>query len=231
MPFFNAAEYLANALRSIFSQSISDWELILLDDGSTDDSLEIAASVIDTRVKVFSDGINRGLPYRLNQIAELARGQYVARMDADDVMFPNRLERQLQFLNESPSIDIVGTAVYTINASNEPVGKRGFNFTTTPSPIRVLSRGLFIHPTVMGHVDWFLDNPYDVELRRSEDRELWVRTYTHSHFAHLSEPLLFYREQGSFTLQKYLLHRKLSFFKLFIRYINISIMPVQLVSR
>ena len=204
LPFYNNKSTIALAARSVFAQSFADWELLLVDDGSTDGSLDLAYAIEDPRVRVISDGENRGLAYRLNQIAQLAGGEYLARMDADDVMFPARIERQVQFLDKNPAIDLVGTAVYTINANNEPVGKRGFKVVGNPSPFYVLSRGLFIHPTVMGRTAWFRDNPYDVNLHRSQDRELWCRTYLHSKFAHLPEPLLFYREQGSVSLRKYL---------------------------
>ena len=103
LPFFNAGRMLTAALQSIFAQSLEDWELILLDDGSSDKSLHLAASIQDLRVRLFSDGRNRGLSYRLNQSALLARGKYLARMDADDVMHPDRLRRQIGFCRSTPT--------------------------------------------------------------------------------------------------------------------------------
>src|SRR4030066_138114 len=91
IPFFNNQDTLPDAIRSIFAQSFQDWELLLLDDGSTDGSLQIAQSIDDPRVRVISDGCNRKLPARLNQIIDLARGQYIARMDADDLCGITRL--------------------------------------------------------------------------------------------------------------------------------------------
>ena len=203
LPFYNSEGTFELALRSIFSQSFDDWELLLIDDGSTDGSLEMAYSVDDPRLRVISDGINRGVAYRLNQIARSARGEYLARMDADDIMLPQRLERQVQFLDEHPTIDLVGTAVFVIDTGNNPVAKRGFRVVGNPSPFHVLRRGTFIHPTVTGRTAWFRDNPYDTRFSGAEDRELWCRTYTFSHFAHRPEPLLFYREDGCFNVRKY----------------------------
>src|SRR5690554_4188978 len=86
IPFFNAEAYLLDAIKSVFAQTHQNWELILLDDGSTDRSLEIARSIDDPRVRVYSDGQNKHLAARLNEIARLARYEYLARMDADDLM-------------------------------------------------------------------------------------------------------------------------------------------------
>src|SRR5690349_10645893 len=102
IPFFNNASSLSDALRSIFAQTFTDWELILADDGSTDESLSIARSVRDPRVMVMSDGGNRGLVFRLNQITSAARGKYIARMDADDLSHPARLQRQVSLLERDP---------------------------------------------------------------------------------------------------------------------------------
>src|SRR5438309_10301144 len=85
IPFLNARRFLADAVRSVFAQTCDDWELLLVDDGSTDGSLDVVRSIDDPRVRVISDGTNRGLCARLNQIASLARGKYLARMDADDL--------------------------------------------------------------------------------------------------------------------------------------------------
>ena len=95
IPFYNAEVYLADAIRSIFAQTYQEWELILVDDGSTDSSLEIARSVKDSRVRVIADGVNRRLPYRLNQITAEAKYDLIGRMDADDIISPVRFEKQL----------------------------------------------------------------------------------------------------------------------------------------
>ena len=94
IPFFNAEATLLDAVRSVFAQTHQDWELLLVDDGSTDRSLELARSIDDPRVRVYSDGRNKRLAARLNEISRLARFDHVARMDADDVCLPERLARR-----------------------------------------------------------------------------------------------------------------------------------------
>ena len=96
IPIYNASNYLEDAIKSVLAQSFTDFELILIDDGSTDNSLEIAKSFTDSRIKVISDGENRKLPYRLNQIIQLAKHGYIARMDADDLMDCDRLKIQFE---------------------------------------------------------------------------------------------------------------------------------------
>ncbi len=201
--FYNCERTLTDTLRSVFAQTYTDWELILVDDGSRDGSLRIARSVADERVRVLADGVNRGLVERLNQINALARGQYVARLDGDDLMHPERLARQVEFLDRHREVDLVGSAVCTIDENSEPWGMRG-EAPLNVSPAAVLCRGLVVHPTALGRTEWFRRNPYDPEYVRAEDRELWCRTCRTSTFARLPEQLLFYREGLAGNLDNYL---------------------------
>ncbi|MGG2066218.1 glycosyltransferase family 2 protein [Bacillus sp. S14(2024)] len=207
LPFYNCEKTLQTTIQSIFAQTYSEWELVLIDDGSSDRSLELAQSIKDPRVKVYHDGENRGLVYRLNQITSLAKGEYIARMDADDIMHPERIKKQLEFLQSNPDIDLIGTRAYIINENDDIVGKRkviGDNI----EPHIVLAKGLFIHPTVMGKAEWFRSNLYSEEYVRAEDHEIWVRTLETSNFFILEEPLLFYRENSCINLKNYRLSCK-----------------------
>ncbi len=203
IPFRNAADTLRDAIRSVVAQSFEDWELLLVDDGSDDDSLILARGVRDARVAVFADGRRLGLTARLNQIAGLARGEYLARMDADDLMHPDRLRRQVEALDAERSIDVMGTATYAMDAAGVVHGVRGPTAAGT-SPAAVVAHGLFIHPTVTGRTAWFRRHPYDWRFVRAEDRELWCRTVAVSRFAPIAEPLHFYREGGTGALTKYI---------------------------
>jgi len=203
IPFYNAAHTLPDAIRSVFAQSFQDWELVLVDDGSTDHSLTIARTVMDDRVRVVSDGHNRGLAHRLNQITGLAQGPFVARMDADDLMHPERLARQLDFLSENPRVDVVGTATFTIYDNAQPVGIRG----QQPVDQRlesVLERGLLIHPTVMMRTAWARANQYSLNFPRAEDHELWCRVCSWARISSIATPLLFYREPLPINVDAYL---------------------------
>ena len=206
--FYNAGEFLDYAICSVLNQTYKNWKLLLLNDGSTDNSLDIAMKYQgDPRIEVLSDGENRGLIYRLNQLISLCESKYFVRMDADDIMHPQRLEKQLRYLEEHPQADVVGSWAYSIDTGNRVVGilKNKVN----PSVIGdVFAHACFIHPSVMGKRDWFSNNPYDSRYIRVEDMELWCRTIEKSNFYNLSEPLLFYREIGVPYLYKYLLSMK-----------------------
>lgn len=199
IPFFNAEQFLSKAIESVISQSCDNWELLLLDDGSNDGSLEIAKRFEqhDNRVKVFSDGKNKGLGARLNELATLSNGEYIARMDADDIMHPQRLQKQFEILEHHPNIDVLGTNAYVIDENNLVFGIRYKN------QFGLSKVEHFIHPTIMGKKQWFLDNPYDEKAIRIEDAELWYRTKQFSNFMMSNEPLLFYREFGNNYYKKY----------------------------
>lgn len=195
IPFFNSEKYLSFAIQSVINQSYSEWELILIDDGSTDNSLEIAKCFEskDVRIKVFSDGKNKGLAARLNESINLSNGLYYLRMDADDIMFPDRVQKQIAFLEEHPEIDVVGTSAVIIGENNEILfGMKG-PMTAPEKRSDVINGNIFIHPSVAGRTAWFKEHPYDDSKRRSQDFFLWLSSVEDSKFGIVDEPLLFYR--------------------------------------
>lgn len=202
IPFYNSEATLAEAIQSVFAQTFTDWELILMDDGSTDRSLRIAESVRDARVHIVSDGCNCGLPYRLNQMTQLSRGEYIARMDADDLMHPHRIAAQVAFLDAHSEVDLVDTAIFSMDTNGRLAGVRGLT-PLTPTPEAALRGALLLHPTVCGRARWFRENPYDPLCIRAQDHELWCRTVAHTTFARICEPLHYYRE-GRVNLANYL---------------------------
>ncbi|MCL1655383.1 MULTISPECIES: glycosyltransferase family 2 protein [Elizabethkingia] len=201
IPFFNAQEFLTQAIDSVIQQTFQNWNLLLVDDGSTDDSMKIAKHYesIDKRIRVYSDGKNKNLAYRLNQIPDLVGTEYLARMDADDIMHPRKIETQMNVLLNHPEIDVLGTNAYSIDENNMVFG------------IRIQLNGIdvlqnvkgFIHPTIIAKTNWFLQNKYDDQALRIEDTELWYRTYKNNNFAVIKEPLFFYREIGKDYYKKY----------------------------
>ena len=199
IPFYNAEDYLEAAISSVLSQTFTDFTLLLINDGSTDSSLSIAEkSLSDKRVRIISDGKNVNLGNRLNQIPFFTETIYLARMDADDIMHPNRIEKQLQVLKKNPNIDVLGTNVYSIDENNNVVGKR-----MDYQEDEVIKVNTFIHPTILAKTEWFKNNPYDVLALRMEDSELWMRTQNKYTFMSLSELLLFSREIGDKYYKKY----------------------------
>jgi glycosyltransferase involved in cell wall biosynthesis len=204
--FHNNADTLADAIRSVFAQTFQDWELILVDDHSSDGSLCVAQSVIDPRVRVYSGGAGKGFVYQLNRITQMVRGKYYARMDADDMMHPERISKQISYLDEYREIDLVDTAMYSMDQQCNIKARRSLN-SLDYRPVILLSRGLLCHATVTGRVEWFKKNPYDPKYIRAEDRELWCRTFKNSRFGRIQEPLYFVRE-GRINLSNYLMSRK-----------------------
>ena len=206
IPVYNSEKFLAQAISSVLRQSYSNFELIITDDGSTDASVSIAQSFKDDRIKVIVDGQNRGISYRLNQQIELANGFFFARMDADDIMHPKRIEEQVRFMMEHPQTDIVGTAVCVIDDNNEILGYRKASHKKTQA--EALQGAVFVHPSVLGRTSWFKQHLYKEEFIGMEDYELWIRTIEKSSFAYIDDILLFYRDPLKFKLKTYLFRQK-----------------------
>lgn len=204
IPFYNNVRTLRYAVLSVLAQTHTQWKLILINDGSSDDSLEIAEAFSDSRIQVISDGDNRRLPARLNQIATLSDTKYLARMDADDMMHPTRISVQLEYLKRHENVDIVGSSSIYIDQNNIPFGfSRALDLEgISKTPLYYI----FSHPTVMGKTDWFLNNPYNEQNVRGEDYELWINTFETSVFRNISEPLMYYRR--IFNFRNYILSVK-----------------------
>ena len=200
--FHNNVSTLGDAIRSVFAQTFQNWELLLVDDHSTDGSLHIAQSVLDPRVRVYRGGAEKGFVYQLNRITHLTKGKYYARMDADDMMHPGRLSKQIKYLEENTNIDLVDAAMYSMDQQCNVRAIRNLN-SLDYRPVILLGRGLLCHATITGRVEWFKKNPYDPKYLRAEDRELWCRTFNNSHFGRVKEPLYFVRE-GLVNVNNYL---------------------------
>jgi glycosyltransferase involved in cell wall biosynthesis len=197
IPFREDVATLPLALRSVFAQSRGDWELILVDDGSSDGALELVRRVRDNRVRVLSDGRNLGLPARLNQITREARGEIIVRMDADDAMHPERLEEQARVLDD-PNVDVVASPAYAMTSERRVYGIKGQD-PITDDPSLFFRSGVIIHPTMAARRSWMLAHPYDISYLRTQDKELFCRTHPSSRFVKLTEPLLFYTDSRSFS--------------------------------
>lgn len=175
IPFRDAEGSLGDAVRSVFAQTHQKWELLLIDDGSSDTSLAVARSIVDPRVTLRADGARRGLANRLNEIAHAATGTYLARMDADDLMHPERIRRQLEFLEAHADVDVVGTACISLGPDDEPVGSRAGSLPEPYTRASILSGAQLAHPTVMARTRWFRSHPYDARFERAEDIAPMVR--------------------------------------------------------
>ncbi len=141
---------------------------------------------------------NINLGNRLNSIPAMTETTFLARMDADDIMHPQRIEKQINILKNNPEIDVLGTNAYSIDENSDVIGKR-----MVFQDNSLVSVTTFTHPTIIAKTQWFKENPYDVLALRVEDSELWLRTNDKYVFKATSEPLFFYREIGNQYYKKY----------------------------
>jgi glycosyltransferase involved in cell wall biosynthesis len=194
LQFHNNASTLGPAIRSILQQSYPHWELVLHDDGSTDESAEMIRRLQDPRIRLFQDRAHHHRSFRLNQSLDVSQGQYYAVMDGDDIAYPERLATQVGFLERYTEIHLVGGGMLVFRDQGRPIGKR-------QPPVRHDEicahpwRGFPIaHPTIMGRMDWFRKHRYDEAYPRVEDHDLLLRSYRQSCFANLPDIVMGYRE-------------------------------------
>lgn len=193
MPVYNAAAHIAEALTSLLRQDYSELEIIIVDDACSDHTMEIVDRLKDRRVRILTNDQNMGLAASLNKAIRSAAGDYLARMDADDIAHPSRISRQVAFLSENPQVDVLGTAMQYFGAS------RYLNYfpeTHAACKAQLLFNVCFGHPSVMIRKRVFDDdhNLYNPELRQySEEYDLWCRLVDRFSFYNLQEVLLYYR--------------------------------------
>jgi glycosyltransferase involved in cell wall biosynthesis len=202
LPVYNCERYLELAINSILLQSYVDFELIIINDGSTDNTEKIIKSFNDPRIKYIKDTTRRGLVYRLNQLIDLASGSYFVRMDADDIMFPYRLEMQLQGLMLNPDPNCIAISAAVLIDTNNLV--LGFSGVKSPKQKIDVFYGVYpIHPTIMGSIDWFRRYKYDSRMYRIEDFDLWYRAVDNTVFIEIEKPVIFYRRSSSLKSSTY----------------------------
>ncbi len=212
MSVYNGERYLREAIESILNQSFSDFEFIIINDGSTDKTEEIIESFKDVRIIYIKNPSNLGLSKSFNIGIRQARGQYIARMDADDTSEPDRFEKQLDYLNKNEEVGIIGSVVTLIDERGRRLKKQN----RPAEHIKIKWHSLFstplIHPTVMARANILKDNPYDETLTNSEDYELWSRLLfvTNTRLANLREPLLLYRVYKNSFTQKLDLNKRIN---------------------
>jgi glycosyltransferase involved in cell wall biosynthesis len=195
LPVYNAAAYVAEAVESILAQTFSDFELILVDDGSTDGSREILAGFRDKRVRLLNQP-HEGLVAALNRGIREARGEWIARMDADDVALPSRLAAQMGYLRLRPEIGLLGGFVATMDEHGRVLA----DVVQFPEAHRGIWRAIgrrhwvLCHPTAVFRKDLALEaGLYDPAYLHAEDVEFFARLMTRCRAANLPEVVLRYR--------------------------------------
>jgi glycosyltransferase involved in cell wall biosynthesis len=214
MSAFNAQDYISDAIRSILGQSYRDFEFIIIDDGSSDATAEIIATYQkeDERIRFKNrgPGNNKGMPVSLTEAVSMARGEYLARQDADDISFPHRLERQVFFLAENPQVGLLGSNIRTIDGNGK--FETDSDLLTSPDDLKLaeIFSNQFGHGSVMIRKKILEEvGAYDPAVVINEDYDLWVRVSCATKVANLKECLYGWRfHQQNISMAKSSLPQK-----------------------
>lgn len=174
---YDEEAYIGDAIRSVLAQTHGDFEILVLDDGSTDASCDIVRSFEDPRIKLVSDGRNLHQAARHNQATDLAAHGYIARLDADDMMAPDRLEKQVRFLVGNEDLALVSTDMYQMTYDCRLIGRLRSGRDTISIDRLLRGGGGIAHGATIFRTDWLRRHRYREEMRRNEDADLWVRAH------------------------------------------------------
>jgi glycosyltransferase involved in cell wall biosynthesis len=195
MPVYNGEKYLREAIDSILNQTFTDFEFLIINDGSTDDTENIILSYTDARIRYLKNKENLKLIATLNKGLDLAQGKYIARMDADDISLPKRLEQQVDFMEKNPNIGLLGSWVRNFGEGNDyditfNIGHRNIRF-------ELFFHNYFHHPSVMLRTEILRKyNLYFPRVLHAEDYALWINLSNYTEFEILPAILLYYRSHG-----------------------------------
>ena len=193
IPTYNCAKYIVPAIKSVLAQKYADYELLILDDGSTDNTEEIISKISDSRVVYLKNSSNKGIVYTLNKGIDLAKGEYIARMDADDIVLGNRLQVQTDFLSKNPDYGIVGGWYQVTNENGKIIDTVEGVTNCSSAQLGLLFRNQFAHSVVTMRTDLAKQLKYDPEFQYCEDYDLWVRFAEVSKVTNLPAYYLSYR--------------------------------------
>lgn len=201
MPVYNGEKYLREAIDSILNQTFTDWELICINDGSTDNSVEIIRSYTEPRIRLIDNEKNKGLAITRNRGLDEARGIYIANLDCDDRSYPDRLMKQVSFLDENPDFGLVGSYIETIDKNGEivPNGTWIFSAPAKEIPIIMVFSNYFAQSATMIRKSFLPSKHYRLDLPPAEDYDLWIRLAENSKVYNLPEVLTQIRNHGENT--------------------------------
>lgn len=195
MPVYNGENYIKESVRSILDQTHTNFELIIVNDGSTDSTVDLIRTFDDPRIKLFHNEKNMGLAFTENRCLELCSGSYLAKLDSDDIALPTRLEKQKKHLDKNPDLGLLGSAVEVVDSFGNKVGKT-WKYPANKELIAplLLFNNYFAHSAVMIRKEALPRVKYRAEYNPAEDYDLWVRILRNGFQAHnLNEVLTQYR--------------------------------------
>lgn len=194
LPAYNAELYIAAAVESILTQTYKNFELIIINDGSTDKTADIINEYKDSRIQIFTQK-NQGLVASLNRGIEAAKGKHITRQDADDVSLPIRLQTQLKEFDKNPKLVVVGSSIGVMDLRGKVMHEHHVLLGNTELKQELLVRSPFAHGSVMMRRDAVLKaGGYQGDEWPAEDYGLWLRLSAYGDFANIDEPLYVYRE-------------------------------------
>lgn len=199
MAAYNEAPRIRQAVESICRQTWQSWELIVVDDASTDDTWRILTEMAgaEPRIRLLQNARNMRSPAAWNYALSHARGEYIARMDADDIARLDRLQIQIEFLLAHPEYDVLGGGAIEMDEQGNILGEVYRRETHQEMAAHRFTESPFIHPAVLGRARfWQVLGGYDVTLARSQDYDLWLRGFQQFRYHNLMTPLIWYRRRS-----------------------------------
>ncbi len=193
LPVHNGEKYLKEAVESILGQTFTDFELIIIDDGSTDSTADIVKSFDDERIVYLKNETNVGISDTMNRGIAVSKGRYIARMDADDISLPTRFEKQINYMKQNSDISVLGCAIEIFGEEIEGYVRR-FSCNNDDIRIDLIFSTPFAHPTLMFDRCVFEYDRYDSSFNGLEDYELWLRFAQKYKMSVMPEVLFKYRK-------------------------------------
>jgi glycosyltransferase involved in cell wall biosynthesis len=203
MPTYNVENYIADSIESILAQTYKHWELIIVNDGSADNTENIARHFAekDERIKLANQTENKGLIETRNHALSLANGAFIAILDSDDIAFPNRLKEQVDFLLQNPDFVLVGGACELIDSKGQKIGAEGRTIPNSHLSTLLLFSNYFINSTVLMRASALKNLKYEKGFAPSEDYHLFTKLAHNGKLANINKPLVKYRIHNQNTSQ------------------------------
>jgi len=204
MSSFNEESNVVKAIKTVIKQSFSDWQLIVVNDGSTDSTVDLVNQLIseDPRITLIDSKNNQGLAASLNKGIAVSTGEYIARMDADDLALKERLRLQVDYLDEHPDVMVLGGGAIYQNSQGKVLGEVFMPEEHNDIIQWLLRSSPFIHPTVMMRKSFLnVTSGYDDSLKRAQDYDLWFRGQNIGLYHNLQIPILTYVQKEKRSLR------------------------------